>query len=156
MVPQSREEMIDRTIRNLEFVEHHAEASKLFEVTQLLNSFLLAVLYDWDDIEAEWSSRPQHSICWPDIVVSHKNMQVRDCIGKMRDAFAHGLFVVEGDADGVIEVIHFWTCADKTNRQRVDWDATVTVDAAKEILRCLHQHAKLHSLQPKQRRTVTR
>ena len=41
-------DMMRRTMKNLEFIESHAKIYGLFEVTQLVNSFLSALAHPWE------------------------------------------------------------------------------------------------------------
>ena len=131
MMPKSRKDIIDRTIENLRCVDERVVAPH--EVTQLVNSFLMTLLQNWDDLEPTWSNLSQKDIQWPKAACSDPTLQPRDFIGKIRDALAHGCFVFEGHDGGEIERLSLWTCPDRTT---VDWDLTITVNDMRQMLKC--------------------
>lgn len=119
MMPTSRNGIVERTMTNYEFIKQ-AEASspsdgqvKVYEATQLVNSFLMTLLQNWDELENDWPHLAQADLRWPSIKTSKSNQQARQCIGKIRDALAHGLFVFEESQSGEIAAMHLWTCADR-------------------------------------------
>ncbi len=129
----SRNDLVTRTLENLRYIDDHKSQDGPFEVTQLVNSFLLIVLQNWDDLESDWHHLKHGGVDWPPIQTSEPNMRPQSCINKIRDALAHGCFTFEGDGQGEIRILHLWTCV---NGMTVDWDAQITVEQMNQMLKC--------------------
>lgn len=140
MMTKSRKEIIERTMTNLRCVDERAAAP--YEVTQLVNSFLMTLLQNWDDLESGWPHLSSEQVKWPKVQSSERNQQPKQCVGKIRDALAHGCFVFRGPDGGDIESMSMWTCPD---RQTVDWDMTISVADMRSMLECF---ASLAAQQP--------
>jgi len=137
--PTKPSDILDRTIANIDCINAmktlQGEPGKTiapFEVTQLLNSFLLTVLQNWDELEAGWCNLPQGNAPWPEVTTSEGKQHPKDIIGKLRDALAHGLFTIEGE-NGEIDSIHFWTCTPPEYKD-VNWHATLSLSVIRSIL----------------------
>jgi hypothetical protein len=147
MIVQTRREVLERTMANFGFIDAAARGAtpaspRVYEVTQLVNSFLMTLLQHWDDIEADWPHLPQAGVTWPRIE-SEPTLQARQCVGKIRDSLAHGLFVFEENDDGEIAALHMWTCPDQTT---VDWHATISIGDMRAMLQCFVELAKRENL----------
>lgn len=127
---KKRKDLLRRTMKNLEFIEAHVGQDSVFEITQLVNSFLATVLINWDDLESEWANLSQKGVTWENFEQSD-GRSPRDSIGKIRDALAHGQFVFEENNQGIIQRIHLWTCPD---RKTVDWHAVISVKQMRQVL----------------------
>lgn len=146
MITRSRRKLIRRTLVDLQFIDDQQSDDGPFEITQLVNSFLVILLQNWDDLEPDWPQTPQCGLNWPSIECSNPNQQTRQCIGKVRDALAHGLFVFEEDDQHDIYALHLWTCPDRTT---VDWHARITIDAMRQMLTCFADAAQRSTLTPR-------
>ncbi len=136
-VPTSRRDLLHRTNANLDHIEQLVASQReggkdvtAFETTQLVNSFLVTVLQHWDELERDWSQLGRRGLSWPAFTHTQPPQQSMQCLGKIRDALAHGLFAIEGE-NGEIAALHLWTCPDGKN---VDWSATISVKHMREIL----------------------
>lgn len=129
---------LSRTVVNLDFAKDKATKDGPYHVTQLVNSFLMTLLFNWDALEGETWSTLSHNKCWPHIDSSDSSMATKDCVGKIRDALAHGLVCFEGEKE--IEKIHVWTRP--KNTPQVDWHATITVQDMRKMLDCFVEAAK--------------
>ncbi len=145
MMTKSRKEIIERTMSNLRCVDDikrgqgdEGKESSPHEVTQLVNSFLVTVLQNWDELESGWPHIRQGTVNWPKIQSSEPDQQARHCIGKIRDALAHGCFVFEGDDGDRIKELSRWTCPD---RKTVDWNLTLKVEEMRAMLECFAEVA---------------
>lgn len=140
MGPESRRDFVRRTLFNLKFIENQAADDGPFEVTQLINSFLLVVLQNWDDLEDQWPHLKK-SQEWPQFVSSHEHWQPHQQVGKFRDAFAHGCFTADVDNAARIGNLRLWTCVDG---KTVDWHAIVSVTQMRKMLTCFVVAAEAH------------
>jgi hypothetical protein len=137
MMTASRKVLIERTRCNLEFIKQHATGDGPFEVTQLINSFLLAVMLNWDGLDKQWHRIGRGAVRWP--IISQTYQQPQQAIPKIRDALAHGNIAFE-ELNGQIGKVHLWTCPrDKTT---VDWAAEITIDQLRSMLDCFVSVAK--------------
>jgi len=88
-------DIIRRTKANYDFVKGHKECG-LFEVTQLVNSFLCAVIQPWDKFDTcspPWNMPlvKAKAAGWPSIAHELSTpKQLHELIKNMRDALAHG------------------------------------------------------------------
>ena len=140
MIPMSRKEVMRRVCFNLGFVDERRTLEGPFEVTQLLSSFLLTLHLNWDDLDGRWDQLSQKGIGWPKIE-QEGLQQAKQAIGKMRDALAHGLIAFESDPEGEIDAIHLWTCS---RQQTVDWDARLSVEQVRQMLKCFVRASAEH------------
>jgi len=149
MMVKSRNDILERTMANYKFIKQTEASSppdgpaKIYEATQLVNSFLMTLLQNWDELEQNWPHFPQAGLRWPSIKTSGSNHQARQCIGKIRDALAHGLFVFEGDQMGKIAAMHLWTCPDG---KTVDWHAVISIGEMEQMLKCFVELAGARNL----------
>jgi hypothetical protein len=120
------------------------------EVTQLVNSFLMTLLQNWDESESRWSHLRSGGVQWPKIQSSEPNQQPKRCIGKIHDALAHGCFVFEGDDGDEIKGLSLWTCADRN--KGVDWSLTLSVEEMRAMLRCFAVLASEQSLNERRKK----
>lgn len=150
MMVKSRKDILERTMSNLEFIEKAAvspalnESAKVYEITQLVNSFLMTLLQNWDELKADWPYLKQAGLKWPSISTSAPSQQARQCIGEIRNALAHGLFEFEEGQSGDITALHLWTCSD---HETVKWHAEISVEDMRQMLNCFVQLAKQKDLQ---------
>lgn len=147
MMTKSRNDVLYRTKSNLTFIQGKETKEGPFAVTQLVNSFLMTLLQNWDEMEIEWPHLRQTGVAWPKVCTSEPSLQARQCIGKIRDALAHGCFAFEGPDDGEIEALHLWTCQDRTT---VDWDMTITVEDMEKMLQCFIELANRTALRERE------
>lgn len=134
MMTSNRREVMRRVRVNREFINLHKERKAIvYEVTQLLSSFLLVLHLNWDDLEAEWPHIAPSISEWP-IIEQYGLKQTRQAVGKIRDAFAHGLYTFEEGQKGEIEHIYFWTCP--RGSKSVDWSARLSVKDLEDFLGC--------------------
>lgn len=109
-------DIMRRTMHNLEFVEAHARDDGLYEVTQLVNSFLGALVQPWEtyrDALRKISLTAVHNTGWPvvakELPTDCEPRSLGDLIRYMRNALAHGnvQFMSSGSAD--IQAIRVWS-----------------------------------------------
>ena len=125
MMPLSSKTILKNTIYNLEFIEERKGVSGPFEVTQLINSFLMVVLQNIDDLKSVWEN---------------ENPSIN--ITKIRHALAHGNLSFEPGENKEIKAIHLWT---SRNRKVVDWDCRLDVEQLRDILIKFVELAKKHN-----------
>ena len=83
MMPQSqsRNEFLKSTMANLAFIDEAFQSKKrVYDVTQLVNSFLMTLLQTWDELEKGWPQLPQGGVVWPHFETSPPNQQARECV----------------------------------------------------------------------------
>lgn len=117
-----------RVERNLAQIRKSSQAGKAFEVTQLLSSFLLTLLYTWDDL---CGSEDVKDHTWPTI----KGLDwanPNDTLRFMRNALAHGNIAFDGKEK--IELIHFWNCPMGNQPKFVNWEASLTPQDLGDLL----------------------
>lgn len=144
MITKSRHEIIKRTMDNLNIISRHNNSNGQYDVTQLINSFLMTILQNWDDLKDKWPHLPKGHIKWPGINSGH--LQPHQSVGKMRDALAHGNFVYEGPEGADIEYVSMWTCQDKIT---VDWHMKISVSDMRSMLECFVAIAETCQLEPR-------
>ena len=95
-------QLMDRTIENLDYVYHHRNMEGLFEVTQLINSFLAVIAHPWDQLldrdklEAlSVSSQTFRDCRFPDALITEapgtqSPRSAGDTLRLLRNGIAHG------------------------------------------------------------------
>ena len=115
MMPRNNNDILKRIIFNLEYIKKNKDVDGPFEVTQLMNSFLMAVIQKWDELKKDWQGKNR-------------------CVDmkKIRDALAHGNISFEADQKKEIAAIHLWTCP--LGKDEVDWDYKLDIKQLRNIL----------------------
>jgi len=155
MMTKSRKVIIERTMANLDCINAiktlQATAGKVtapYDVTQLVNSFLMTLLHNWDELKNGWPQLKQNGVMWPKIQSSKPNQPAQQCVGKIRNALAHGCFVFEGPEDGEIAALHLWICRPPDYKE-VEWHAEISVSDMRQMLDCFVQLAEANDLPPR-------
>jgi hypothetical protein len=150
MFTNDPKELLRRTMKNLAAIEAASDQGaeqnvESYEVTQLVNSFLITVLQNWDEIAPNWAVAI-NGAPGPTISTSEGRRPVGECVKRIRDALAHGNMVFEADSKQEIEKVHLWTCSHK---QEVDWDAEIEVSEMRKTLIYFVQVAGTLKLTPR-------
>jgi HEPN pEK499 p136 len=105
-LPTDRREVLNRTMVNLRFIKEHQRAGDtVFEVTQLVNSFLAALVSPWSENESFWniSVADAEKAGWPHISSDDPSLfqprTLGELIKEMRNALAHGNIAFNGKSD---------------------------------------------------------
>jgi len=126
MMPLSSKTILHNTMYNLKFIEERKDISGgPFEVTQLINSFLMVVLQNLDELKSTWDCEN------PSINITN-----------IRHALAHGNIYFEPDENQEIKAIHLWT---SRNRKIVDWDYRLEVEQLRVVLKKFVEFAEKHN-----------
>jgi hypothetical protein len=112
---------------NLEFIEQQATNSGPFEVTQLINSFLGALVHPWEELKDDLCAmRLTEAGGWPAVKKERPHDEelatVGDLIRRMRNGIAHGNISYLPGPEGEIKALRIWN----VNRGRRDWGAILT------------------------------
>ena len=147
------QDLIDRSLRNLYFVYDRAPHPKYefpddnrpphalhnagpFEVTQLLNTFLGALIHPWEDLKSrgvrdlDIDLRQARRLDFPmpqDNRTTGKTPKTyKDLLRLIRNAFAHGNCEVKVDKHNVINEVKIWNECQSCNQPT--WETTLTID----------------------------
>ena len=143
-MPTNPKDVMRRTMANLKYVEDH-RSDGLFEVTQLVNSFLCALILPWDTIDrgrAPWSMSiaEAEKLGWPnpkpvaDDPTYDRPNSLGDLIGEMRNALSHGQAVYIA-ASGVDDVTGLRFTTHKAPKyQAIKWTADLTTNDVRKFL----------------------
>lgn len=131
-------DIMRRSMMNLGFVEAHASPAGPYEVTQLINTFLGALVHPFESMqEDDLMSGPianAIALGWPAIGRARPNdlelASLGELIRAMRNAMAHGNLEFFPDTKGQIQAIHLWN----NNRGRRTWGGIVTVQDMRRFL----------------------
>lgn len=126
MMPLSSKTIVKNTMYNLEFIEENKASDGPFEVTQLINSFLMVVLQNLDDLKSDWNSEN------PSIDITN-----------IRHALAHGNISFEPDENKEIKTIHLWTCL--KGAKKVKWDCRLDIEKLRDILEKFVKFVEKHN-----------
>ncbi len=121
--------MMRRTLRNLAIVERASKHGDGYEVTQLINSFLVAFIHPWEKLRPDICelNLARAALVHPVIKGGPNCIVMPETVGQMlrfvRNSFAHGHVDFSPAVDGSIGAIKLWNV---DNSGRVNWRATVT------------------------------
>jgi hypothetical protein len=141
------------TMANLRFVEEHAGPDGPFEVTQLINSFLAALVHPWEAMRNDFEDVPMGRASaegWPAIDIEFwsdgdDKGKLNGLIRVMRNALAHGNleFLSIDEQRNVaflrpqpaqIGAIRLWNTIGRGSSRRVTWRATIAVADMRRFL----------------------
>ena len=114
MMPQERViDIMRRTMKNLEFIrEYKKNGCEVYEVTQLVNSFLGALAHPWEVYREKLNDMPLDVAVthgWPTIkkeLKSDKNIcSLGELVQHMRNGIAHGHVTFKADRQNEINEI---------------------------------------------------
>lgn len=142
-------DIMRRTMANLAFVESNANRDGLFEVTQLINSFLGALAHPWESMKADFALLSLSDAVkqgWPMISKERPTdkdpTSLGDLVRLMRNSFAHGNITFLPSESGEIRALRILNADSKGRRT---WGAIVTVEDARSFLECFAATAeKIH------------
>ena len=157
-MPIAPDDVMYRTMANLEFIEHHAQKSGPYEVTQLINSFLGALAHPWERLSNdlnELSLEMAQRNGWPRIPKERDNDRnpktIGDLVRFVRNALAHGNIEHLPGQDGEIRALKIWNL----DRGRRTWGSVVTTDSIRELLvKFVELAEKLHGKQSRSRQDI--
>jgi hypothetical protein len=122
-------DIMRRTMQNLQFVEVWASADGPYEVTQLVNSFLGALVHPWETHRQNLTTvliSEAQAAGWPAVAKERPSDREPESLGDlvrlMRNALAHGNIEFLPDASAEIRALRLWN----TERGRRTWGAVVT------------------------------
>jgi hypothetical protein len=130
-IPLDDAELVTRSITNLEFVEKAARVpqNNVFEVTQLVNSFLLVLLRSRRLLKGEFIGKP---ITADFAILKTKSVggkaqvptDLQQLLNRIRNAFGHGCFDLLPDEQkpSVIGRIELWNTLHEGDTEHT-WDA---------------------------------
>lgn len=131
-------DIMRRTMHNLKFVEERAGTNGLYEVTQLINSFLGALAHPWEKYRDDlitMSLATAHNAGWPAIAKDKPTDRDPESLGclvrLMRNALAHGNIEFLPSPSAEIGALRLWN----TYRGRGTWGAIVTVSDMRSFLK---------------------
>lgn len=132
-------DVMRRTMANLEFIEANRSRKGPYEVTQLINSFLGALVHPLEEFPEDLARVPLGEAevrGWPRIAkerpADRDPGSIAELIRFMRNAMAHGNIEFLPDALGEIAALRLWN----VNRGRRTWGTIVTVRDARKLLTC--------------------
>ncbi len=135
-------DMMLRTMKNLAFIEQHANADEkqtdVFEVTQLVNSFLAALAHPWEihrEALDQMGIQTAVNDGWPRLPVEcdarYTPKNLGDLLRRVRNALAHGHIRFRGNNEDDITDVEMWDV--NWNNKRT-WGTTVSVDSMRTFL----------------------
>ncbi|MGN6370354.1 MAG: HEPN family nuclease [Phycisphaerae bacterium] len=123
-------EMMRRTMRNLQFLQDRATLKGPYATTQLINSFLCALVH----IKEKYDRHIPQTILpvpgWNVITTSPfiAPKTIRALVVLLRHAVAHGnveMLPDSGQRNGEVAFIRLWNVPPSTNKK--NWEATISV-----------------------------
>jgi hypothetical protein len=130
-------DIMRRSMQNLSFVEAAAGPSGPYEVTQLINTFLGALVHPYEVMQNDLDAIPvseAETLGWPAIVCERTSdsepSSIGDLIRLMRNGVAHGNIEFLPAAWGEIHAIRIWN----VHRGRRTWGAIVTIKNMRRLL----------------------
>ena len=133
-------DMMRRTMANLRFIEKHAREDGLYEVTQLVNSFLAALAHPWEEYKEQLNSMTIEDAIsngWPKLQKERVGRDsdptsLGDLLRLVRNSFAHGNIDFLPNQPSEITHLRFWNCNRQGNRT---WGTIATVDDLRMFLK---------------------
>lgn len=127
-------DLMERTKQNLDFVWTRHKEFKLWEVTQLVNSFLGAFVHVKEAFYKEIPDEPYPKPGWPVIRTDPgyrdpKNQ--REFVRWIRNALAHGNIDCIPDEQDDIAAIHIWNYDLSCSKT---WGAQIPINDVKQLL----------------------
>jgi HEPN pEK499 p136 len=139
MPDEPTRDVMRRTMQNLQFVEAHKGPAGPHEVTQLLNSFLGALVHPWEAFRNDLSGKSLAEAVatgWPHIAKERRSDRdpesLSDLVRLMRNAIAHGNLEFLPGSTGDIRALRIWN----NDRGRRTWGALLTVTEMRAFLEC--------------------
>lgn len=138
-------DLMKRTMHNLKTIEQMDRSSGgVYEVTQLVNSFLAALAYPWEEWKVDsykMSLAEATEKGWPQFKKSDPldddPKDLRDLLRLVRNAFAHGNIAFVPDGQGNISMLEIWN---EDNGYRT-WGTKATLLDIRQFLVCFVEHA---------------
>lgn len=130
-------DMMRRTMVNLEFVERHSARNGPFEVTQLINSYLAALVHPWEELMADLPNTTlsvARAAGWPIPEKQGGSSPPPETLGDvfrlLRNGVAHGNLTLLSDGRGQIHAIRI----ENYNRNQLTWRGVITVAEMRILL----------------------
>jgi len=147
-------DIMRRTMANLEYIEDRASRQGPYEVTQLLNSFLGALVHPWEALRVDLNAislSEAGARGWPSIrkerLSDDQPASVGDLVRLVRNGVAHGNLTFMPGQAGEIRAIRVVNKDPRQNWKRT-WGAIITVEDMRAFLACFVRLAEeLHENQ---------
>jgi len=130
-------DMMRRTMSNLEFIERHSAKDGPFEVTQLINSFLGALVHPWENLKTElpvMTLAEARNAGWPIPEQQGGRRQEPQSLGELlrllRNGIAHGNLSFLPDGRGQIQAIRI----ENYDRKLLTWQGVISVQDMRGFL----------------------
>lgn len=141
-------DMLDRTISNLEKIDRLKEnGAQVYEVTQLVNSFLAAFAHPWEEWREGLSSMSIDQAIregWPMVEKSDPRDEDPETYGRVinfiRNGMAHGNIEFVNDGNDEILAVHVWNERGKWRT----WGTRLDTNQLKQFLKCFQLLARTH------------
>jgi hypothetical protein len=134
-----------RTLRNLEYIENHAESGEVFEATQLINSMLGLLIFPQQEF---YDSIPETSLAdlekqgWPristsgDLTMLPKDAKtLKGLMRYLRNGIAHFNLEFLADESSQIYGIRIWNLAGGELSGTKNWEAVISLEDLRILLR---------------------
>jgi HEPN pEK499 p136 len=152
-------QLMERTKANHEFIRHEqSRGQHVYEVTQLLNSFLGAFAHPWEEWKKELSKVSLEEAMargWPEVEPDDPRddppRNLGDLLRLIRNGLMHGNVRFIPDENSDIRELQVWN---QRGRYRT-WGATLDVETLRRFLDCFERHAETLPARP-QRQPPTR
>ena len=133
-------DLMRRTIANLKYIEEHATDNGPYEVTQLVNSFLGALVHPWEELTKGLDKTkpypPFENWTWPSLTKDKDSDKTpkdfTEALRHIRNGLAHGHVEFKPGNNGEIKAIRIWD-EDPKAKRRI-WGTTLTVEHMRYLL----------------------
>ncbi|MER9465392.1 HEPN family nuclease [Mesorhizobium sp. M0482] len=132
-------DIMRRSMANLAFVEAHAGSDGPYEVTQLVNTFLGALVHPFEAMRNDLMELPLAEAAvlgWPSIARERPDDSEPASLGGlirlMRNGMAHGNINFLSDGKGQVHSLRVWNTQPKTHART--WGAVVAVQDMRRLL----------------------
>ena len=141
-------EIMQRTMDNYRFLDDsYRRGSRVFEVTQLVNSFLGAFAHPWEEWRKELggiSIAEARKRGWPAAAADDLRDEIPQTLGQllrlMRNSIAHGNIQYLKDQNNDIGAVFIWN--ETPGHRWRTWGATLDVSTLRRFLECFEAEAR--------------
>jgi hypothetical protein len=139
-------QLMERTKTNHEFIQQaQCRDQHVYEVTQLLNSFLGAFAHPWEEWKKELSKvslEEAIALGWPEVESDDprddRPRNLGDLLRLIRNGLMHGNIRFIPDTNSDIRALQVWN---QWGRYRT-WGATLDIETLRLFLDCFERHAE--------------
>ena len=125
-------DIMRRSMANLAFIEAHAGPDGPYEVTQLINTFLGALVHPFETVRDDLMTLPlteAAALGWPKIIKERPSdsepASLGDLVRLMRNGMAHGNLKYLSNGKGQIHALRIWNTHPRTGART--WGTVVPV-----------------------------